>query len=197
MKIRFTNPNSTKYGREEHVENTIGKTLIALGEAEVVPYKDFRERLRSENPTAFAPVAAATVQWVVAKSAISERFFISGKCSQQQCSTVAYDAPPSSVIDSITFIHSCGCGQPEKIPAAVAAQYRKLFKPAATLSKDEAAYFNCARPDKTDGKHVDESTYRYPIYGMPREGNEKEGLLNYAPNPGDGKPLDPQFYKWK
>ena len=50
---------------------------------------------------------------------------------------------------------------------------------------------------KTDGKHVPEEQYRYPIMGTPREGNEKEGLLNFLPTPGDGQPLDPKFYKWK
>ena len=182
MKIRFTNPHSTKYGREEHVENTIGKTLIALGEAEFVPYKDFRERLRSENPTAFTPPAVqATVQWSVAKSAISERFFISGKCSQPQCSTLAYDAPPTAALESITFLHSCGCiTGPEKIPATVAAQYRKLFKPDTTLGRDEAAYFKDAQPQKA--LPVDPKTYLYPIVGTPREGNESEALKNYLPS---------------
>lgn len=196
MKIRFTNPNSTKYGREEHVENTIGKTLIALGEAEVVPYKDFRERLRSENPTAFAPVAAATVQWSVSQGMVNGRYYVSAKCSQPQCTTLAYDAPPSAALEAITFLHSCGCTSgPEKVPASVVAQYRKLFKPATTLGRDEAAYFKDARPQPS--LPVDPKTYLFPIVGTPREGNEKEGLLNYAPNPGDGKPLDPQFYKWK
>jgi hypothetical protein len=194
MKIRFTNPHSTKYGREEHVENTIGKTLIALGEAEVVPYKDFRERLRSENPTAFAPVAA-TVQWSVSQGMINSRYYISAKCSQPQCTTLAYDAPPSAALESITFLHSCGCAHAEKVPAQIAEQYRKQFKPATTLGKDEARYYHDARPQVS--KPVDPSTWQYPLTGPLREGNEKEGLLNYAPNPGDGQPLDPAFHKYK
>jgi hypothetical protein len=36
MKVKFTNPNNKKFGTTEHIENTTGRTLIALGECEEV-----------------------------------------------------------------------------------------------------------------------------------------------------------------
>ncbi len=180
MKVQFV--SGPKTGIIEHLQPSIAHVLIASGMAIEIKYTDFRERLRSENPTAFTPLAVqVTVQWSVAKSAISERFFISGKCSQPQCSTLAYDAPPTADLESITFLHSCGCiTGPEKIPATVAAQYRKLFKPVTTLGRDEAAYFKAAQPQKS--LPVDPKTYLYPIVGTPREGNESEALKNYLPS---------------
>jgi hypothetical protein len=48
MRVKFINPTNKKFGTVEHIENTAGRTLIAMGEAEAVPYKDFRERLAAE-----------------------------------------------------------------------------------------------------------------------------------------------------
>jgi len=36
MKVKFVNPNNKKFGTTEHIENTTGRTLIALGECEEV-----------------------------------------------------------------------------------------------------------------------------------------------------------------
>jgi hypothetical protein len=37
MRVKFTNPTNKKFGTIEHIENTTGRTLIALGECEAVP----------------------------------------------------------------------------------------------------------------------------------------------------------------
>jgi len=197
MKIRYSDfhPDPSLRGTiNDKLPRHRALAAIDSGLATEIPYASAQERLRSETPWAFESVDA-TVRWSVAQGMVNGRYYISAKCSRPQCSTLTYDAPPSAAIESITFLHSCGCAHAEKVPAQIAEQYRKQFKPATTLGKDEARYYHDARPQVS--KPVDPSTWQYPLTGPLREGNEKEGLLNYAPNPGDGKPLDPAFYKYK
>jgi hypothetical protein len=196
----FTTNSGKVYqaGEQVHCPTSVAEGFIFDGVAERVKYKSYVERLQQEEADQRASIVtpAVTVQWSVSQGAVSGRYLVAAKCSQQQCSTLAYDAPPTAALESITFLHSCGCiTGPEKIPAAVAAQYRKLFKPATTLGKDEAAYFHDARPQPS--KPVDPSTWQYPLTGPLRPGNEPEGLKNYQPNTGDNQPLDPAFYKYK
>jgi hypothetical protein len=179
MKIRFINPNGIKFGKEEHVENTIGKTLITLGEAEVVPYKDFRERLRSETPQAFEPVAA-TVQWAVSLGITNGRYFISGKCSRPNCGTLQFDGKPDASLASITFIHSCGCSKPEKVPTAVVEQYKKLHRPVGKYTVDEALALHLAAPQPS--KPVDLSTCTGPRNGASLV-ESKDNLADFLPTP--------------
>jgi len=58
MKVRFVNPNNRKFGTEEHVENTAGRTLIALGECEEVklPPRGSADWLAARNELAKAQV---------------------------------------------------------------------------------------------------------------------------------------------
>jgi hypothetical protein len=216
MKIKYL--SGPKAGQTTHAPvNQNTQLLIDAGLIEVIPMakrgtpewlRDMKERSEALNPS-----VGATVQWSVAQGAVNSRYFISGKCSQPNCSTFNFDGAPDGFVvrqgttdwnvgakrhlalEDITFIHSCGCGQPEKVPASVAAQYRKLFKLATTLGKDESAYFHDARPQVS--KPVDPSTWQYPLTGPLREGNEKDALQNFLPDPGDNQPLDPKFYKWK
>jgi hypothetical protein len=196
----FTTNSGKVYqaGEQVHCPASVAEGFIFDGVAERVKYKSYVERLQQEEADRRASIVTpvATVQWSVSQGAVSGRYFVAAKCSQQQCSTLAYDAPPTAALESITFLHSCGCiTGPEKIPATVAAQYRKLFKPATTLGRDEAAYFHDARPQLSTP--VDPRTWQYPLTGPLREGSEKEGLKNYQPNGDEGKPLDVKYHKYK
>lgn len=212
MKIRYS-----EFHPDPSLRGTINDSLprhralaaIDSGLAVEIPYASAQERLAATMPKP----SAATVQWVVAQGAIRGAYYISAKCSQPNCSTFSFDGVPSGFVvrqgttdwnvgvkrnlalEDITFIHSCGCGQPEKVPAQIAAQYRQLWKSPTSLSRDEASYFHDARPQKSEP--VDPKTWQYPLTAPLREGNESGSLANFLPNPGDGKPLDPAFHKYK
>jgi len=47
MQIRHI--NSPKAGLIEHIENVVGRTLVAAGLAEYVPYRNYQERLAAEG----------------------------------------------------------------------------------------------------------------------------------------------------
>jgi hypothetical protein len=53
MKIKHT--SGPKLGVVEHVNNTIGATLVAAGLADHIKYKDFRERLSEESAAGSDP----------------------------------------------------------------------------------------------------------------------------------------------
>ena len=108
-----------------------------------MPYKDFRERLRSETPQAFEPVAA-TVQWAVSLGITNGRYFISGKCSRPNCGTLQFDGKPDASLASITFIHSCGCSKPEKVPTAVVEQYKNSIAPS--VNTPSMKHWLCTSP---------------------------------------------------
>jgi len=56
MRIKYREP-SPKAGLTEHIDNVTGRLLVTSGLAEVVPYKDFRERLAAEaSPSGPAPI---------------------------------------------------------------------------------------------------------------------------------------------
>lgn len=189
MKIQFVSP-SPRAGEIVHIDNQTGKTLVASGFAREIPYKDFRERLRAENPQAFEPVVA-TVQWSVAQGMIIGRFAIRAQCSSGKCSSLFYDSSPDHAA-SVKFVHSCGCQNVETVPAAIVEQYRSLWKKPVTLGHDVAVAAKMAFP--TPSKPVD--LYRItdaagnpmqPIAG-PRpgatlvEGDEKSQLVGaYQP----------------
>lgn len=63
MKVRFI--SGPKINTTEHVANDIGRTLVAAGLAEHVPYKDFRERLAAESSPAAKPTP---VEWGIRES---------------------------------------------------------------------------------------------------------------------------------
>ncbi len=111
-----------------------------------------------------------------------------------------YDAPPSSSLESLTFCHSCGGTAPEKIPAAVAAQYRNLFKLPAEVSLDLVNYYHNCQKSKGDGEPVDlyaPQTINGVVVGPPALSDHvvnpkynNYGRENFQPTPGDGQKMD-------
>ena len=189
-------------GTRHHVATSVAERYIQHKVADRYKYKSVAERLSSEEAerARLNPVAPAAVTWAVKKGALRERYYISAKCSRANCTVLAYDAPPSTVLESLTFCHSCGGFAPEKIPAAICDQYRKLFTPLAEVGADVANYYhNCAK-SKGDGERVDlyaPQKINGVIVGPPvlfdHPVNAKfnnYGHENFQPNPGDGQPVD-------
>jgi hypothetical protein len=200
MKVKFT--SGPKQGTIEHLQPSIANTLIAAGLAELIPFKNYVERLQEEEAVrqSSLPQVTSNVTWAVVKGAFSERYHISAKCSRTNCTALAYDAPPSLALESITFYHSCGGSAPEKIPAAVAAQYRNLFKPPAEVSLDLVNYYHNCHKSKGDGERVDlyaPQKINGVVVGPPvlfdhpvNPAHNNYGWENARPNPGDGQPAD-------
>lgn len=192
MKIIYVAP-SPRAGQIDHLQPHRAQALIDSGFAQAVPYKDFRERLREEEAarqSALAPVYAE-VKWAVAQGIISGKYYISGKCSAPNCTALNYDGAPT---DNLTFTHSCGCAcsHPEKVPAAIVEQYRKLKKsqPVTQLGRDEAVAAVLGAPQPS--KPVDMT--RILPANPTQEGVEREHLLMFGKNKGDGQHRDPSDY---
>ena len=200
MKVKFT--SGPKQGTIEHLQPSIANTLIAAGLAELIPYKNHIECLQEEEAArqSSLPQVTAKVTWAVVKGAFSERYHIGAKCSRTNCTALAYDAPPSSSLESLTFLHSCGGFAPEKIPAAVCDQYRKLFMPLTDVGADCANYFRHCAKSKGDGERVDlyaPQKINGVVVGPPvlfdhpvNPAHNNYGWENARPNPGDGQPAD-------
>jgi len=215
MKIKYTQfaLNPALRGTTAHLPLHRALALIDSGAAIEVPMaprgtaqwlQDMKERSAAANPPVYA-----TVTWAVAQGAVNGRIYISAKCSQP-CTTFAFDGHPDSLVfpdtrqymslEHLVFTHSCGCGVhgPETIPAAICEQYRKLYKPRRVYGHDEALAAKLAAPQKSE--LLDRSKFAGPAAGEPLlEGCEKEHLLNYLPNPGDGQPVDMSkvVFPWK
>lgn len=184
----------------EDLKPEIAIPLIGGGFAEEIKYKNYIERLASLSKMNQAAEVPATVQWACVKGAFSERYHISAKCSRANCTSLAYDAPPSASLESITFYHSCGGFAPEKIPAAICDQYRKLFQQPALVGADMVNYYANCQKSKGDGERVDlyaPQTINGVVVGPPvlfdHPVNAKfnnYGHENFQPNPGDGQPVD-------
>ncbi len=69
MKIKFINPLSMKFGKEEHVKNLVGECLIAAGEAEEVKYGSFVEMM-NDAPGRKPPVDPNIFEWVSVHTSI-------------------------------------------------------------------------------------------------------------------------------
>jgi hypothetical protein len=63
MKVKFVNPNNKKFGSTEHIENTTGRTLIALGECEEVPAIRRGEKGWLEERNAQAALVTGPSEW--------------------------------------------------------------------------------------------------------------------------------------
>jgi len=184
----------------EDLKPEIAIPLIGGGFAEEIKYKNYIERLASLSKMNQAAEIPPTVQWAVVKGAISEQYHISAKCSRANCTALLYDAPPSSSLESLTFCHSCGGSAPEKIPAAVAAQYRNLFKVPAECTADLADYYHKCAKSKGDGEPVDlyaPQKINGVVVGPPvlfdhpvNAKHNNYGHENFQPNPGDGQKAD-------
>jgi hypothetical protein len=189
MKVKFT--SGPKAGTIGHLQPSIANTLVAAGLAEIIPFKNYVERLQEEEAVrqSSLPQVTAKVTWSVGKGDRNGRYFISAQCSNSQCgSAFFFDGAPNAA-DKLTFIHSCSGTAPEKVPAAVAEQYRKLHRVPAVLGHDEVSYHFAARPQPS--QVVDLSHLKGPQNGLtadPRHDNY--GISNYSPNPGDGQPSD-------
>jgi hypothetical protein len=212
MKIRYS-----EFHPDPSLRNVINDTLprhralaaIDSGLAIEIPYASAQERLRSETPWAFESVTA-TVQWSVTLGSMNQRYAISAKCSRPNCQTFSYDGSPAGVRERIgidhnmtmperlvpledqTFNHSCGCQNSERIPAAIAAQYRSTFKPVTQLGADEAVAAHMSRPQPS--KPVDLSKITGPTTGPERAGSEQTDKMQFLPSPDQGKHVDPSTY---
>jgi hypothetical protein len=157
MKIKFV--SGPKTGTIEHLQPSIANVLIASGMAVELKYSSYVERLQEEERARqkSLPVQQADVTWGVAQGQITHRFYIFAKCSAPNCSQLIYDAPPTTELDKLTFNHSCGCSQTsERVPAATAEQFRKLWRAPLTVGKDEAAYHFAARPEPSKQLSIEE-----------------------------------------
>lgn len=188
------------------VENSVGADFIQHKCAEHAKFKSAAERLaaREAERARLNPVPPATVAWAVVNGTFTERYFISAKCSRPNCTLLHYDAPPSETLEQIQFLHSCGGFAPEKIPAAICAQYRNLFKPSVpgtdNVSLDLVHYYHNCQKSKGDGERVDlyaPQMINGVVVGPPILGshpiNTKHnnyGWENARPNPGDGQKAD-------
>lgn len=147
MKIRYSDfhPDPSLRGKiNDSLPRHRALAAIDSGLAVEIPYKDFRERLRSENPQAFEPVVA-TVQWSVAQGMIIGRFAIRAQCSSGKCSLLFYDSSPDQAA-SVKFIHSCGCQNVEAVPAAIVEQYKSLWRKPVMFGHDVAVALTMAAP---------------------------------------------------
>ena len=189
-------------GTRHHVATSVAERYIQHKVADRYKYKSVAERLSSEEAERqrSLPQIPVTVQWACVKGMLSERYYISAKCSRANCTALAYDAPPSAALEAITFLHSCGGYAPEQIPAAICDQYRKLFKPAALVGADLVNYYKNCQPSKGDGRPVDlyaPQTINGVVVGPPalsdhpvNPQHNNYGWENFRPNPGDGQPVD-------
>jgi hypothetical protein len=176
MKVKFT--SGPKQGTIEHLQPSIANTLIAAGLAELIPFKNYVERLQEEEAVrqSSLPQAAPTVKWVVKKGMLTERWAITASCSRPNCSAFYFDSDPGQItekqgveegffgqkvsrkngsIENQHFIHSCSGTAPEKVPTNICDQYRKLFKQPALVGADEANFYKNCQPSKGDGERVD------------------------------------------
>jgi hypothetical protein len=147
MLVRFL-PPSPKANQQLRPDLPIGwddigyvsaRALSDAGLAEEVKYNSYQQRLRliSNGQPVLAP---AVVSWGTSTGVFNSRVYISAKCSRPNCSTLIYDARPDSSLEKLEFIHSAGCGSPEKIPQSVCEQYRKVWRAANTLTRDELSF---------------------------------------------------------
>jgi hypothetical protein len=145
MKIRYSefHPDPSLRGKiNDSLPRSRAQAAVDSGLAVEIPYTSYRERLASEEASRQASLPApppVKVSWEVTCGILNRRWCISAKCSRG-CSLFYDEHPSAGAIESLTFCHSCSGCAPEKIPAAVAAQYRKQFAPPTTLGADEAAY---------------------------------------------------------
>jgi hypothetical protein len=178
MKVKFT--SGPKQGTIEHLQPSIANTLIAAGLAELIPFKNYVERLQEEEAVrqSSLPQAAPTVKWVVKKGMLTERWAITASCSRPNCSAFYFDGDPGKIIDkkgveegffsikstrtngsieNQSFIHSCSGTASEKIPASICAEYRakKKSENITTVGADEAHFYKNCQPSKGDGERVD------------------------------------------
>jgi hypothetical protein len=189
MKVKFT--SGPKAGTIEHLQPSIANTLVAAGLAEIIPFKNYVERLQEEEAVrqSSLPQVTSKVTWTVGKGERNGRYFISAQCSHPQCgSAFFFDGAPVAA-DKLIFTHSCSGTAPEKVPASIAEKYRKLHFVPATLGADEASYHFAARPQPSQVVSLDHLKGPQPgVAADPRHNNY--GISNMQPNPGDGKPAD-------
>lgn len=203
MKVKYTDfcLNPALRGTTVHLPQHRAVALIDSGAAVEVPMarrgttewlRDMKERSEAFNPT---PLDHATVSWSITQGAMSQRYGITAKCSRSNCAQFCFTGRPDSLlpgtsyyIEHLEFIHSCGAGAPDRVPQAICDQYCKLFKPAANLSNDEAAYYRAAAPQVS--KPLNWSTFAGPTTGALVEGSEAQDKMQFLPNPGDGQRVE-------
>jgi hypothetical protein len=217
------------------VENSVGADFIQHKVAEHTKFKSSAERLaaREAERARLNPVPPATVFWAVKKGRLTDRWAVIASCSRPNCSTFYYDDDPGKItekqgveegffgvkvtrkngsIENQHFTHSCSGTAPEKVPANICAEYRRVKKSEniPTLGADEVHYYQNCQKSKGDGERVDlyaPQTINGVVVGPPilsehpvHPKHNNYGHENFQPNPGDGQkadlaPLNPVFKK--
>jgi hypothetical protein len=138
MKVRFTNPNGTKFGKEEHVENGVGNTLLALGEVVIIPPAKrgtnewLTERAEEEArrvatiPQSQREVFYATATWQLSTSAIAQDPTIIKLLGRER--TVYAKAAQRSDKDFRTSMRDAGC--PDNVISAYLESVNAKVDPA-------------------------------------------------------------------
>ena len=102
MQIRHI--NSPKSGLVEHIENVVGRTLVAAGLAEYVPYKNYAERLAAEGQSqtagTYQNVNVVGTEWGFVDAERSQ-FRIPVVVKRFGAETTWYSTPPSDCPASI------------------------------------------------------------------------------------------------
>lgn len=145
MKVKFVNPNNKKFGTTEHIENTTGRTLIALGECEEValPARGSAGWLAARNEQAATavpnpadtPAGVAATEWGIQNLRSGKVHIIKR-------------------VGSDTFFFD---GPPQDCPASIRQQWldATAVNPeanAVALAAAKAAQANRDRADKAAGK---------------------------------------------
>jgi hypothetical protein len=164
VKIKFL--SGPRQGEISHAPYSQEVQLLAsAGLIEIIPYKDFRERLaESSPPPATLP---AKVSWGV-KTDLNGRVVLCASCSRATCSSFRYDGPdeafkvpgklgqPATVFDprALTFQHCCGA-TPEKVPVDVLQYYGSTKRgEQRELTKDEVAMHTTAAHVGDSNQHA-------------------------------------------
>ena len=103
MRITYT-AASPKAGITEHIDNVIGRVLVASGLATEYKYRDFRERLASEFATASGAgnvdPNAKGVEWGI-KESDGSAYSVNVIVKKHGAETTYYSAPPDDAPESI------------------------------------------------------------------------------------------------
>lgn len=194
VRFLFPSPKANKQLRPDlplgvdDIDNVAARGVIASGLGEQLKYSGYQQRLQLLSQVRTAQ-EAARVTWTNTFSEISGRHSVQARCSRPGCSSLAFDGPANSSLENITFVHSCGAGASEKIPASCAAQYRKVKgsePPKTNLSPSELAYALAASTTRTRADFEAEEAVaaaraRFEDVDSRQPGQIPYGKANYLP----------------
>lgn len=143
MKIKFKNPNSLKYGTIEHMENSVARTLIAMGEAEAVPYTGYVQRLSEESALRTKTAAGDAVPefftaptWNVKQHQRSGKVVVEKRAGTE---LTTFDGPPSDCPENVRRAFAALVGAPDKTVADYFAREKAVRDQAEYNERIKAA----------------------------------------------------------